>query len=298
MAQNIHPSACQQEDKVMRTPQAAGLASAGPATAEVLEPTSAPHPRSITDITVEHGPVDVLGRIFLIADSAARERGVSLSFGSFEELLQANEKNRNSWGIMTSMYDYRCCPHGLAPERAFCLFGRDTHGEVVTTHAVRLYELGECSMREMGDRMLLHHDDPDLTKQPQESIEVTAPSAESIRGRLVINGAVWFHPNYRKRQLSMIIPRAVRAYAYTMWKPDWCMGLMMEGPTGGGVIETAGYPYREWGLQIRNAQNGSPRCCLAWMHASELLADLRGYLAGFTTQVDAGVHQRRAQNQR
>jgi hypothetical protein len=285
----------------MSAPQTDERAAAGAATAKVPAPTRAPEPaprpRLITDITVEHGPVDLLGRFFLLADTAARERGVTLSFGSFEELLRINEKNRNSWGIMTSMYDFNCCPDGLAPERAFCLFGHDAQGEVVTTHAVRLYELGERSMREVGNRMLLHHDDPERTKRPQESIEVTAPSAEAIKGKLLINGAVWFHPNYRKRQLSMIIPRVVRACAYTMWRPDWCMGLMMEGPTGGGVIETAGYPYREWGLQISNAQNGSPRCCVAWMDASELLADLRGFLAGFTTQVYVGVHQRRAQNQ-
>ena len=55
-------------------------------------------------------------------------------------------------------------------------------------------------MQECGDAMLLHHDDPDRTKWPGESIEVTAPSAKSIKGRLLINGAVWLHPAYRKRQ--------------------------------------------------------------------------------------------------
>jgi hypothetical protein len=255
------------------------------------------HPKLVTDITVEHGPADVFGRFFLLADTAVRERGVSLSFGSYEELLRVNEKNRGSWGIMTSMYDHNCCPHGLAPERAFCLLGRDASGEVVATHAGRIYDLGERTMKEVGDQMLLHHDAPHLTKQPQESIEVTSRAAESIRGRLLINGAVWYHPTYRKRNLAMIIPRIGRAYAYTRWKIERSMGLMMEGPTAGGVIDSTGYPHREWGLQIRNAQNGSPRCCLAWMDASELLADLRGFLAGFTTQVYVQVDHRRAQGQ-
>jgi len=273
-------------------PDASSARAPSPASA-----TLPPHPKLITDITVEHGPVDLLGRFFLLADTAVRERGVSLSFGSYEDLLRVNEKNRSSWGIMTSMYDYRCCPHGLAPERAFCLFGRDAGGEVVATPAARFYDLGARSMQEIGDCMLLHHDEPQRTKQPQESIEVTAPAAKSIKGKLLINGAVWYHPAYRKRQLSMIIPRVARAYAYTRWKIDRSMGLMMEGPTAGGVIDSLGYPHREWGLQIRNAQNGSPRCCLAWMDAGELLADLRGFLAGLTTQVYVGVDHRRAQNQ-
>ena len=42
---------------------------------------------------------------------------------------------------------------------------------------------------------------------------MTAPIAKSMRGKLLINGAVWFHPAYRKRQLSTIIPRVARAYA-------------------------------------------------------------------------------------
>jgi hypothetical protein len=280
-------------EQTVKRAAAGASAVIAPAPASVAQP---PHPKLITDITVEHGPVDLLGRFFLLADTALRERGVSVSFGSFEDLLRVNEKNR-AWGIMTSMYDYRCCPHGLAPERAFCIFGRDAHGEVVATHAARVYELGERSMQEVGDAMLLHHDEPERTKQPQESIEVTAPAAKTIRGKLLINGAVWYHPAYRKRQLSMIIPRVARVFAYTRWKIDRSMGLMMEGPAAGGVIDSLGYPHREWGLQIRNAQNGSPRCCLAWMDAGELLADLRGFLAGFTTQVYVRVDHRRAQNQ-
>ncbi len=279
----------------MPASQTAERGSAGPTSAKIPTPSKLPH--LVTDITVEHGPVDLFGRFFLLADTAARERGVSLSFGTFEDLIRVNEKNRASWGIMTSMYDYRCCPVGLSPENAFCIFGRDGNGEVVTTHAGRIYQLGESSMQEFGDAMLLHHDDPDRTKCPGESIEVTAPSAKSIKGRLLINGAVWLHPAYRKRQITMIVPRIARAYAYTHWKIDRSMGLMMEGPTAGGVIDSLGYPNREWGLQIRNAQNGSPRCCLAWMDANELLADLRGFLAGFTTQVYVRVDHRRAQNQ-
>jgi hypothetical protein len=281
-------------EQTVKRPAPGASAARAPAAARAASP---PHPKLITDITVEHGPADLLGRFFLLADTALRERGVSVSFGSYEDLLRVNEKNRDTWGIMTSMYDHHCCPHGLAPERAFCLFGRDAQGEVVATHAARLYELGERSMQEVGDSMLLHHDEPSRTKQPKESIEVTAPAAKSIKGKLLINGAVWYHPAYRKRQLSMIIPRVARVYAYTRWQINRSMGLMMEGPTAGGVIDSLGYPHREWGLQINNAQNGSPRCCLAWMDAGELLADLRGFLAGFTTQVYVRVDHRRAQNQ-
>jgi hypothetical protein len=268
------------------------------AAAKPRAPQAAPaQPRLITDITVEHGPVDLIGRFFLLADTMLRDRGVVLSFGTYEELLEINERNQDSWGILTSMYDYRCCPVGLGPDRAFCFLGRNAQGEVVATHGARLYRLDDMSMHEAGEKLLLHHDVPERSKQPNERIEVSSQAARSIRGKLLINGGVWYHPRYRKRQLSMIIPRIARVLAYTRWEIDYSMGLTMEGPTAGGVIDSLGYRRREWGLQILNAQNGSPRCCLAWMDADELLADLRGFLAGAETQVYVGVDDRRAQQQ-
>ena len=76
------------------------------------------------------------------------------------------------------------------------------------------------------------------------------------------------------------------------------MGVMADGGSDrGGVIDSLGYPHREWDLQLFNAPNGSPRCCLAWMDAGELLGDLRDFLAGFDAQVDVGVDERRAQQQ-
>src|SRR6187200_2390191 len=76
-----------------------------------------PHPKLITDITVESGPVDLLGRFFLKADTAARRRGVTLSFATFEELIEVNRRNSDSWKRIISMYDPRYCPKGLAPDR-------------------------------------------------------------------------------------------------------------------------------------------------------------------------------------
>ena len=284
----------------MRVPQTVERAAAGAATAKVPTPAlaRAPHPHLITDITVEHGPAELLGRFFLKADTAARRRGVTVSFGTFEELLEVNKKNRDSWGTITTMYDHRLCPEGLAPDRAFCLLGHDARGEVVATQAGRIFFLDEESLHDQAASLRMFYDDPERTKAPNERCEVTASIAQTMRGTLLINGAVWYHPAYRKRQLSTIIPRISRAYALTHWEIDHSMGLMMEGPTKGGVINSLGYPHREWDLKLIDAPNGSPRCCLAWMHADELIEDLGQFLAGFDAEVDIGVDQRHAQQQR
>lgn len=279
----------------MRAPQMIERAKAGAAVARAPAPKPAPHPHLITDITVEHGPVDILGRFFLKADTAARARGLTMSFGTFEELLEVNRKNRASWPTITTMYDHRHCPRGVAADRAFCIMGRSAKGEVVTTNAGRIFRLDDDSLHDQAASLRMFYDEPDRMKAPEERCEVSAPIARSMRGILLINGAVWVHPDFRKRQLSNIIPRVARAYALTRWNIGNSMGFMMEGPTRGGVIDSVGYPHREWELRLFNAPNGNPRCCLAWMDARELIEDLSEFLAGFDAQVDERVQLRRAQ---
>src|ERR1700704_1839230 len=92
----------------------------------VAEANSAP---LLSQLTIEHGPVDLLGRFFLLADTAARARGVTLSFASMAELIGANEQNRDSWLPLFPTYDIR--HNTIAPDEAFCILGRDRHGKVV-----------------------------------------------------------------------------------------------------------------------------------------------------------------------
>ena len=264
----------------------------------VRPPAPTRHPSLITDITVEHGPVDLLGRFFLKADTSARQRGVALEFGTFEELLEVNARNRDSWKPITSMYDHRYCPQGLAPDRAFCIFGRERGGDVVATHAARFYDVADdATLTDLAASSRLFYDEPERMKLPGERCEVSAPIAHSIRGRILINGAVWYHPTYRKRELAKIIPRVSRSYAFTHWKIDYSMGLAVEGPTKGGVVDRVGYPHLEWDLRLFNSTAGTLRCCLAWMDAAELMEDLTSWLVRFDAQVDRGIVDRRAQQQ-
>jgi hypothetical protein len=268
--------------------------------AKIPTPGSVPgfqRPSLITDITVEHGPVDLLGRLFLKADSAARARGVALSFGTYEELVAVNAKNSATWKRIISMYDPRYCPRGLAPDRAFCILGRDSRGEVVATHAARFYDVDESdTLYDVATSSRMFYDDPEGMKLPGERCEVSASIARTIRGRVLINGAVWYHPAYRKRELAMIIPRAARAFAFTKWKIGYSMGLVVEAATNGGVIDSLGYPHREWELRLYNSTSGNVRCCFAWMNADELVRDMQSWLTGFDAQVDRGVEDRRAQH--
>jgi hypothetical protein len=76
------------------------------------------------------------------------------------------------------------------------------------------------------------------------------------------------------------------------------MGLVVEAATNGGVIDSLGYPHREWELRLFNSTSGNVRCCFAWMSSAEMLTDLEGWLVGFDAQVDRALGDRHAQHQR
>ena len=83
-----------------------------------------PHPVPLlSQLTVDHGPADLLGRFFLRADSAARARGVTLSFASMADLIEVNELNRDSWLPLFPTYDIR--HNTIGADEAFCILGRD-----------------------------------------------------------------------------------------------------------------------------------------------------------------------------
>ena len=56
-------------------------------------------------LKVKYGPVGLLGRFFLWADAAARDRGVTLSFGSLQDLIEANRGNSDSWRPLVPVFD-------------------------------------------------------------------------------------------------------------------------------------------------------------------------------------------------
>src|SRR3990172_4975470 len=56
-------------------------------------------------LTIEHGPIPLLGQFLLLADSAARRRDVRLYFSSMDELSDINKRNADSWRPILPHYD-------------------------------------------------------------------------------------------------------------------------------------------------------------------------------------------------
>lgn len=250
--------------------------------------------RVITDITIDYGPPAVLGRYFLEGLSALQEAGLDLRFGTFEELLDANQSNRDSWKPVTSMFDHRYSRVGLAPDRAFCLIGRNGRGEIVATQAARLFTLGETSLYDEFVSLRAFYDDPAADARPGETCTVTAAMTKSVSGRVLVGGAAWYRPDFRGKALSAILPRLSRALAYTRWSTDYTTSIMVEGIVKGGVMARSGYHDIEWAVDIKNSTVGDVRCAFVWMLPDRLIADLEEMLSAGLAEVDARTLKRSA----
>jgi hypothetical protein len=248
----------------------------------------------LSGLSIEHGPRDLLGRFFLQADTAARERGVYLSFGTFEELVEANANNTSSWHPLIPLFNPK--NGGFSDHNAFCILGRNAQGEIVATQAARLYDWRDTSFYEEAKSLRLFYEDPARLKQPTERCEISAESTKFVSGKVCFSGGGWYRRDYRKKELSTILPRVSRALAFTRWDSDYTISIMAEKVIAGGMAERCGYTNVDWDLNLYDSPVGTVRCAFVWMERQQLRTDLGAFSAGLGsgTQVDTGVDERRA----
>ena len=236
------------------------------------------------NITIDYGPAGVLGRALLKAERAARARGVTLAFGSMQDLMLVNEANYDSWGPVFPGFDPAY--NDLGAHNSFCLLGRNVRGEVVATQAGRLYDWTGTSYDEQARGLGLIYRDPRTQKLPHERCEVTALAAKGIDGRVFYSGGAWYHPGYRGIGLVEILPRMARALACARWNTHCTITMMAEHNVRKGVYPRNGYHNLEWEVRFIGSRSGTMRFALLWTKRDEMLEDLDGFLRGF--EVTAG----------
>ena len=246
----------------------------------------------LSELTVEHGPKALLAKFFLHADTEARARGVTLSFAPMAELVAVNEDNRDSWLPLFPTYDVR--HNTIGPDDAFCILGRDRRGRVVAAHSGRLFDLGDGNFFDLAQSLRLMYENPARSKLPGETCEVSAEAARSIKGRVVFSGAAWYHPDFRGKQLSRIVPILSRAYALTRWKIDYLVAMMSEGVVRGGMTVRTGYTNIDWDIRVTNSPLGDVRFAFMWMEPAQLVDDVAKFVALSDAETGHALIQRRA----
>lgn len=262
-----------------------------------LQPLHAPRPAAasfLDHIEIQHGPVALLGRFFLAAEAAARARGISLTFASLDELVRTNEANSDSWRPLLALFDDRCFE--ATPDNAFCVVGRDATGRIVATHAARLYDFSGTTFHDEAESLRLFYSDPQRMRRPGEALEITAPSARKITGLTIFSGAAWYHPDFRGRSLSKILPRVGKAYALSRWPASTIVSFMAEEIHARGFASRFGYDRVDWAVGMKNTRVGTLRAALVSVGRDRALEYIADFLSDRRPQVDAGIFDGGAQH--
>jgi len=244
----------------------------------------------LADVRIDHGPRQLLSRLFLRGDTLLRERGINLQFAPIEVLTDANQQNLDSWPPLFAVFSPEL--GSINNTNSFALIGRNASGKIIAAQAARFYDIGERSFREETESLSLYYSDPERQQLPGESCTITAPSAETITGQFIYSGAVWYHPEYRKQGLTSILPRITKALSLTRWGSDVTLSFMVDKVVAGGTAQRAGYRHVEWEIQLRKSLFGDARLALIWSNANELIDYFSGLLTPPEAKVDAVVDQR------
>lgn len=280
--------------------------SAQPArgTPAVVRSTSldfAHHRSFLADVVIDKGPRQLLGRLMLMVDTDFREKGVVVSYATFEELVAVNKANSASWSPLLPIFDPAVSDVSAANGNV--LMGRNSSGEVVYTQAVRKFELLGTLLKDELESLRVLYRDPDASRAPGEAIEVSAPIASIPRDEALFTGAQWYRPDYRKKNLLPLTTVLTRCIYIARWDPDFAYSFCAPAVVRGGVPATARM-HSEWGVTMINTpvlRNGTIQAALIWSDARDMLEVLQTYAASRSTAADAeinGLVPDRAANQK
>lgn len=232
------------------------------------------NPRNLLDqITLVHGPHDLLARHFLMADAAARDWGLRLRLrGDFDALKALNHEHSDTWPPLSPIFDP--AHSNLRIDSAFWLEGIDDRGDTVVTESARFFDLKTTdAVDEIRSlRLFFAHPEPHIAAG--ECVDIDAPAASVVRGRTMHGGSIWVRPDWRRNGLTRIISRVCAAYALTRWNTDFTWGFVEPRMHAAGLSQAYGPHEAADGLTVRLVWRNNLRLVLVWMSAGALLADL------------------------
>ncbi|MEM9030080.1 MAG: hypothetical protein AAGC70_17085 [Pseudomonadota bacterium] len=233
-------------------------------------------------ITLNHGPVALLGRVLLATERLAGNLGVKLSFSTGEEVLDANRQNSDTWLPLLRLFDVRY--NDLTADNCLFLVGRDSVGDVVAVQGARLYDWTGTNCADAIESMSLFYDEPARMADPDEAYRVTSLAARGTSGRCVYSGGAWYRPDYRGKGLVKLLPRFARAYARAVWDVRTTVTFMSEQNVHRGVYPRNGYANLEWAIDINNRDWGNVRYAYLWLKSDETERDLQSFLGSLETE--------------
>ena len=115
-------------------------------------------PSLFSQISVQHGPAALLGRLFLLCEAQLRERGVSPAFAGMADLVAVNRANSDSWAPLWSGFNPAFS--NLTPDNSFCILGCNREGDVVAAQAARFLDWPGTNYHTEAESLRLMYADP------------------------------------------------------------------------------------------------------------------------------------------
>ena len=190
-------------------------------------------------IDINHGPPELLTRFFFKAEQEASRIGVTLELGSFPELIQANEENKDSWAPLTTAFRHDL--GGINDDNGIVVFGRDRTGRIIATYSVRHFDWSKTDFATEAEALRLFYANPERDKRKGETCRVTAPQGRNLNGYCLYTGALWIHPDFRRLELSTILPWTSRAVGCTRWPIDNSFAIIGDYSLAKGLDWKVGY---------------------------------------------------------
>ena len=249
----------------------------------------------IDSIQIDYGPVNMLGRFFLLAQQLIGDLGISMCRATLSDLAALQSGHKFSWALFPPMLDVRLS--AIPEDMSYALVGRNAEGDVVCAQGGRIYSTGERSLDDIARDQSFFYAAGTTPSFDSPRIALTAPSASTIAGTFVYSGALWVRPDYRGQRLSRLLPRLSRAFALAHWNTRYTIALVSDQIAKSPLFEMYGYQRIEPTFRISGLMVQDMVGSLMWMDAEELVTDLARFLAVQRAQVDVAVAHRGTEDQ-
>jgi hypothetical protein len=209
------------------------------------------------------------------ANALVADLGIAFSIsGDFDELLAANEANRDSWDALMPQFHPRYFDADNAS--AFWIKGSDRSGKVMAARGYRRFDLpaGVTLHNSLVD-LSLFYDDP-AQALPGERIDSAAATPHQISGSFALSGALWVHPASRRLGLPALMKPLGRAVAHDLWEVPLLIALIEDIRNSAGRSD-----HCERGICWQGSYV-APRCdfTLVWWSREVMAKSVRHFIGG------------------
>ncbi len=234
---------------------------------------------------VHHGPPGLLGRFFPSAVRRLQERGISLAFITFEELVSLSERNPDNWGSFNPMFDPRFAD---IPQGSLCLAGYDASGEIKICICAKPFDASRESFGSIVNAGGFASIRPDKNVEQIET-RMSQSFAYDMHGLLGYVGALWVHPDARGGRFASIFGYIINACLLTLWNPSYLLGSVQHSTVGTGLFQRYGYPHSMSSLIVTSHGKQAADLTILYMTRDEFTEGLATYLDEIWPKIDAAV---------